>query len=148
VQPKNVEDGLRFLLARNGNKPMRSAADVAVLLTKIAKHWVNAPPEHVTRISRYAKQLMPRGEGLGRKNRLHLAPLRDPANLARLFLQPGKIRKEVEAKKKVLRDDALLMQLAVALSILTYAPLRIGNPSRKAPALDRAQNDRDAGARH
>jgi hypothetical protein len=29
----------------------------------------------------------------------------------------------------VLRDDALLMQLAVALSILTHAPLRIGNLS-------------------
>jgi len=47
----------------------------------------------------------------------------------RLFLLPGKIRKEIEAKKKVLRDDALLMQLAVALLTLTYAPLRIGNLS-------------------
>jgi integrase len=127
VQPNNVEDGLRFLLARNGNKPMRSAADVAVLLAKIAKHWVNAPAEHITRISRYARQLMPRGEGLGRKNRLRLAPLRDEKNLVRLFLLPVKIRKEIEAKKRTTRDDALLMQLAVALSILTYAPLRIGN---------------------
>jgi hypothetical protein len=67
VQPKNVEDGLRFLLSRNGNKPMRSAADVAVLLAKIAKHWVKAPAEHITLICRYAKNLMPRGEGLGRK---------------------------------------------------------------------------------
>jgi hypothetical protein len=61
----------------------------------------------------------PRGDGLGRKNRLRLAPLRDPKNLVRLFLLPGKICKEIEAKKKVLRDDALLMQLAVALLILT-----------------------------
>jgi integrase len=127
VQPKNVEDGLRFLLARNGNKPMRSAADVAVLLAKIAKHWVNAPAEHITLISRFARQVMPRGEGLGRKNRLRLAPLRDEKNLVRLFLLPVKIRKEIEEKKRVTRDDALLMQLAVALSILTYAPLRIGN---------------------
>jgi integrase len=129
VQPKNVEDGLRFLLARNGNKPMRSAADVAVLLAKIAKHWVHAPPEHITLIGRYARNLMPRGEGLGRKNRLRLAPLRDPANLVRLFLLPGKICKKIEAKRRVVRDDALLMQLAVAISVLTYAPLRIGNLS-------------------
>src|SRR5262249_30062060 len=75
------------------------------------------------------REFMPRGEGLGRKNRLRLAPLRDPENLVRLFLLPGKICKEIEAKKKVLRDDALLMQLAVALSVLTYTPLRIGNLS-------------------
>jgi integrase len=129
VQPKNVEDGLRFLLQRNGNKPMRSAADVAILLTKIAKHWVKAPAEHINLIGRYARNLMPRGDGLGRKNRLPLTPLRDPKNLVRLFLLPGKIRKEIEAKRRVIRDDALLMQLAVALSILTYAPLRIGNLS-------------------
>lgn len=129
VQPKNVEDGLRFLLERNRNKPMRSAADVAILLAKIAKHWVKVPREHVELINRYARNVMPRGEGLGRKNRVRLASLRDPKNLARLFLLPGKIRKEIEAKKKVLRDDALLMQLAVALLTLTYAPLRIGNLS-------------------
>src|SRR5262249_41946355 len=81
VQPKNVEDGLRFLLERNGNKPMRSAADVAILLAKIAKHWVKAPREHVELINGYARNLMPRGQGLGQKNRLRLAPLRDPKNL-------------------------------------------------------------------
>ena len=43
VRPKNVEDGLRFLLERHGNKPLRSAADLTVLLRKIAKHWVKAP---------------------------------------------------------------------------------------------------------
>jgi len=127
VQPKHVEDGLRFLLARGGNKPMRSAADVAALLAKIAKHWAKAQPADVAIIKRYAKQVMPRGDGLGRKNRLRLAPLRDPKNLARLFLLPKKIRKGIETKERVLRDDALLMQLAVALLILTYAPLRIGN---------------------
>ena len=129
VQPKHVEDGLRFLLERSDNKPMRSAADVATLLAKVAKHWVKAPPEHVALINRYAKQVMPRGDGLGRKNRLRLAPLRDPKNLACLFLLPKKICREIEAKKRVLRDDALLMQLAVALLILTYVPLRIGNLS-------------------
>jgi integrase len=129
VQPKHVVDGLRFLLERNGNKPMRSAADVATLLGKIAKHWVKSRSEDISLISRYARSVMPRGEGLGRKNRLRLAPLRDPKNIARLFLLPGKIRKDIEAKARTLRDDALLMQWAVALLILTYAPLRIGTLS-------------------
>ena len=129
VRPKHVEDGLRFLLEKNGNKPMRSAADVATLLGKIAKHWVKAPPADIALINRYARNVMPRGEGLGRKNRLRLAPLRDPKNIVLLFLLPRKIRKDIEAKARTLRDDALLMQWAVALMILTYAPLRIGTLS-------------------
>jgi integrase len=127
VQSKSVEDGLRFLLERNDSKPMRSAADVASLLAKIARYWVEAPAEQVALINRYARNVMPRGEGLGRKNRLRIAPLRDPKNLVRLFLLPQKIRKEVEQRTKTTCADALLMQHAVALSILTYAPLRIGN---------------------
>ena len=61
------------------------------------------------------------------KNRRRLAPLRDERNLARLFLLPGKIRKDIKAKSQVTCADALLMQHAVALMILTYAPVRIGN---------------------
>ena len=62
-----------------------------------------------------------RGRGLSTKNRRRLAPLRDERNLARLFLLPGKIRKDIKAKSEVTRADALLMQHAVALMILTYA---------------------------
>jgi integrase len=130
VHPKNVEDGLRFVLNRHGNKPLRSAADLAVLLRKIAKHWVKAPAADVAIIARYAQNLMPKGDGLGTKNRRRLAPLRDARNLVRLFLLPTKIRKEIESRSIVTRERALLMQLAVALIILTYAPLRIGNLAR------------------
>ena len=115
-------------MERNGNKPMRSAGDVAILLAKIARYWVKAPTEHVALINRYARNVMPRGEGLGRKNRLRLAPLRDPKNLCVSFYSQGKFARrssEIRASSR----DALLMQRAVALLILTYAPLRIGNLS-------------------
>jgi integrase len=127
VQPTHVEDGLRFLLGRHGNKPLRSAFDVATLLSKVARHWVGAPIENIDIITRYAKQVRPSAGGMGRKNRERLAPLRDERNLARLFMLPGKIRKQVEARSGSRRDDALLMQHAVALSVLTYAPIRIGS---------------------
>ena len=89
VRPKNVQDGLRFLLGRHGDKRLRSAADHAILLRKIAKYWVKAP-KNAEIIAQFARTLMPKGEGLGAKNRRRLAPLRDVRNLARLFLLPGK----------------------------------------------------------
>jgi integrase len=118
------------VLARHGNKPVRTGFDLAILLGKIAKHWTNAPPEAVSAIRRYAQLVRPRGEGLSTRNRRRLAPLRDERNLARLFLLPRKIRKDIEAKSKVTCADALLMQHAVALMILTYAPVRIGTLAR------------------
>jgi len=127
VDLKHVEDGLRFLLKRNGDKPMSSAADLATLLGKVAKYWVGLPTENVAMIKRYARRVRPQISGLGAKNRERIAPLRDEPNLARLFLLPDKIRKEIENKSNLTRADALLMELAVALMILTYAPIRIGN---------------------
>jgi hypothetical protein len=127
VDPEHVEDGLRFLLARHGNRPLKSAFDLALLLGKVAKHWTRSPPEAVSRIRRLAQKVRPPGEGLSSKNRRRLAPLRDERNLARLFLLPGKIRKEIAGKSEITHTDALLMQHAVALMILTYAPVRIGN---------------------
>jgi len=127
VDLRHVEHGLRFLLKRNGDRPMSSAADLATLLGKVAKYWVCAPVDSVAMINRYARRVRPPIGGLGVKNRMRLAPLRDEQNLARLFLLPPKIRKEVEKKNRCTRADALLMQYAVALMILTYAPIRIGN---------------------
>jgi integrase len=127
VDLKHVEQGLRFLLKRNGDRPMPSAADLATLLGKVAKYWVRAPAESVAMINRYARRVRPSISGLGAKNRKRLVPLRDERNLARLFLLPNKIRKEIEKNCRLTRADALLMQYAVALIVLTYAPIRISN---------------------
>jgi integrase len=127
VEPRHVEDGLRFVLARHGNKPVATAYEMAILLSKVAKHWVKAPAETVELIKRYARNVRPPKEGIAAKNRQRLAPLRDEKNLARLFLLPDKIAQEIEKRESGKRKDALLMQLAVALMILTYAPIRVGN---------------------
>ncbi len=127
VEPKHVEDGLRFVLERHGNKPVPTAFELAILLGKVANHWVKAPTETVEAIRRYARNVCPAKAGIGAKNRQRLAPLRDDKNLARLFMLPNKIWKEIEKRSSGTRKDALLMQHAVALKILTYAPIRIGN---------------------
>jgi integrase len=127
VEPEHVEDGLRFILARHDNKRTPTAFELAALLSKVAKHWVKAPAETVELIKRYARNVRPQKEGIAAKSRQRLAPLRDEKNLARLFLLPAKIWTEIEKRDNGTRKDALLGQLAIALMILTYAPIRVGN---------------------
>jgi integrase len=127
VELQQVEDVLRFVMARHGNKPVTTAFELAILLGKVAKHWVKAPAETIEVIKRYARNVCPVKVGVGAKNRQRLAPLRDEKNLARLFLLPTKIWTEIDKRDNGSRKDALLMQHAVALMILTYAPIRIGN---------------------
>jgi integrase len=126
VEVEHVEQVLRFMLARKGEQKSHNASDMADLLAKVAQHYVKAPAEDVVKIKSFRAKLRPT-PGLSRKNRQRLAPLRDPLNLAKLFMLPDKIRKSVETKATPTRADALLMQHAVALSILTHAPIRIGN---------------------
>jgi hypothetical protein len=62
VDPKHVEDGLRFLLGRHGNRPLKSALDLALLLGKVAKHWAKVPPPRrsaasAARRKRYARRV-------------------------------------------------------------------------------------------
>lgn len=127
VEPQQVEDVLRFVLARNGNKPVPTASELATLLGKVAKHWVKAPVETIERIKRYARNVCPTQAGIAAKNRQRLAPLRDEKNLVRLFILPAKICRAVEERNSGSRKDALLMQHAIALEILTFAPIRVGN---------------------
>jgi integrase len=127
VEPKQVEDVLRFVLARNDNKPMATAFDLGILLGKVAKHWVKASAETIETIKRYAHNVCPAKTGIATKNRQRLAPLRDEKNLVKLLILPGKMCKAAEEKNSGRRKDALLMQHAAALAILNYAPIRIGN---------------------
>jgi hypothetical protein len=81
VEPEHVEDVLRFILARHDNKPVATAFEIAILLGKVAKHWVKAPTETIETIKRYARNVCPAKAGIAAKNRQRLAPLRDEKNL-------------------------------------------------------------------
>lgn len=78
------------------------------------------------KLSRRLRELRERST----KNQDRLAKLKDEANLARLFLLPFVLEKELaKIRKPKRRRDALLMQWTVALCILMFCPLRISSLS-------------------
>ncbi len=126
VQLEYVQRLLRYMRERP-SQPNASAGDMARLLAKIAKHWVKSEPQDVATINRWASRLTPARDGLSVLNRDRLIPFRDEHNLIKLFALPRRIRDAVTGRKTIKRSDALKIQHAVALAILTYCPLRISN---------------------
>lgn len=117
-------------------KGRKTAANMATLLAQIAEQSLaasvcddatrKARQEDISRIKQLSNRLRTTGV-TSDANRTRLAPLKDEANLAKLFLLPFALEREVAKLKSPIRPDALLMQLAVALMILTFCPLRIAS---------------------
>ncbi|ANK82138.1 MAG: hypothetical protein TEF_16080 [Rhizobiales bacterium NRL2] len=121
--------GLRFMIGRFGDKPTEAIHGLAMGMKAIATHHVRVDDGHLKEMRRICQRLNLQVEGLREKNRRRLEQLDDDINLARLLHLPAQLLKE--ASKPGLRDHrrALLLQAAVAIEILLYAPLRIGNLS-------------------
>lgn len=125
-----VKLGLRYLLQRSARRPEMLASLIARLLAQVSKDVVAWPSEaertaNVEALQKISVKLAA-GRGLSKKNRQRLAPLRDQSNLAQLFLLPFALAKPLRSIKVPTSTQALLMQWALALMILTFCPLRIG----------------------
>ncbi len=132
---KMAEPGLRWMTERLGNKRgYAMAANTAILLAQIALNpdskakLTDAEKAANAAVAAELQELASRlhsEKGLSGKNRERLAPLKDEANLAKLFLLPFGLEREIVKSRKTGRRLAILLQWAVALMILTFCPLRI-----------------------
>ena len=125
VQIGAVEKGLRYLACERGKRPL--AAAVATVLLKIAKHHLRRPKKDVDFIAEIAARLAGGRKNLSPRVRAKLAPLKHEGTLARLFLLPAALTRSLLRKATLTPKDAQLFQRALALALLTVAPLRIGS---------------------
>ena len=86
-----------------------------------------SPPRRSRSCGSIARRLAPEQHGLTEKNRRRLRQLDDPRNKALLLHLPGRLRAEAEARGTPDRHGALLMQMAVAIELLTLCLLRRKN---------------------
>ncbi len=130
-----AEPVLKWGIARNGGKRGQvMAANIATLLAQIGQNpdgKSKLDPEEKAANDAVASDLLKlasrlRGvRGLSAKVRSRISPFKDEANLAKLFLFPFALEREVKRSRLRPRVLALHAQWAVALMILTFAPLRI-----------------------
>lgn len=124
VEINAYKDGLRYFLERNGGKPTKTIADLADALKAIARYHLRLDQDHLDRMA--IKRWSVGRRGLTEKNRHLLRQFDDPDNVTALLDLPQKLMGIAERKRNP-RAVALLVQLAVAIEILTMAPIRLGN---------------------
>jgi len=126
VDPEVAKQALRFFLDRLGGKTERVHRH-AVLLTSIAKHWVKADAAAVEQLRGLAHRLAVERTGLTRKNRDRLRPFEDPVHVEALLGLPRRLLADARRNDRGRRIDAVKVALALAIELLTVAPMRIKN---------------------
>ena len=127
VEPENARVALRHLLDRKGGAKGTGLAQQALLLRTIARHWVKADERAVHKLRGFAAGLAPKKEGMVKKNRDRLRQFDLPANVDTLLRLPARVLREVEASNTGSHLDAVRVMFALAVEILTVAPMRVQN---------------------
>lgn len=125
VTPARMEQGLRWMLAQNDGETTASISETGQLLSGIARRYVRLPEEEQKRVDMLAQRIaMKPQQGLTEKNRARLRPLQDPATRRKLLTLPEQLFAQADQKNDF-QSAALLRELAVAVGILLYCPIRV-----------------------
>jgi integrase len=127
VEPVAAETALQVIYQRGGEKVTCRLHGLAYLLVAIARHWVKADAATIEELQKIRADLAPEAVEMTRKNKLRLMQFNDPRLLAALLDLPGKLFDAACRTTAPTKATARLAQLAVAIAILSAAPIRIKN---------------------
>jgi site-specific recombinase XerD len=133
LTPELVKRGMRWFLGRNDGKPSKHIGEIAWALRCYAVKYREPSTETATFFAEVLPKLRQQQTGLSEKNITAMAQFDDPLAVERFLLLPQRLWDLALAKTKTvegrtLRQEAhLLVQSAVAIEILQFAPVRIEN---------------------
>ena len=143
IAPDVVDVAYRYFLVRSGNRLTHGMHENAKLLWTLAKHWAEADEDCLKRLSTLKRKLAPERTGMTRKNRATLRHFEDRALAIDLLKLPDRVFREVGCRRPFKRRDAIECQIALAVGLLTAAPVRAKNLA----AIDLERNLITAGKR-
>jgi integrase len=127
VKPENAKRALRFFWNRAGQVKKESVHQFAILLRSIARYWAKASASDLDVIDGLCRGLAIKNTGLTDKNRQRLRQFDNADNLDALLGLPDRIFRRVRKTDRGGRRDAVRVVCAVAIELLTVAPMRIKN---------------------
>ena len=127
IEPEALKTALNFIWARNGGRKTTQLQGFALTAIKIAKYWVKAPPEQIVALQAIRREVDPKDSGMTARNRARLRQFDDPENVRRLIDLPQAIVRALPRQGPPSYAQALRVQSALAIAILTTAPMRAKN---------------------
>jgi site-specific recombinase XerD len=133
LTPDIVKQGMRWHLARNGQQTTKHIGELAWMLRCYAVKYRTPSPETATFFSEVMPKLREQKTGLSPKNLTAMSQFDEPATVERFLLLPQRLWDKALAASRTVetktpRQEAhLLVQTAVAIEILQFAPMRIEN---------------------
>jgi integrase len=127
VAPDSFRAVLRQLWQQDGRRLTAYTHGVAITLIALAAEWVKVGPEGVATLKAVRKKLGTLPSGLTEKNEALLRTFDDPRLLAELVRLPDRLW--VQARRLNSPQAFVALQTALAVDILTHAPVRMQNLS-------------------
>jgi site-specific recombinase XerD len=128
-----VKQGLRWHLERNGQKVSKHIGEITWALRCYAVKHRTPSAETAAFFAEVMPKLRQQRTGLSEKNLSAMAQFDDPTAVERFLLLPQRLWDLALARTKTVEDGTprkeaqLLVQSAVAIEILQFAPMRIEN---------------------
>jgi integrase len=133
VEPEAIKTALSFFWTRNGKRKTGQIHNFALTAIKIAKYWVDAPPQQIKALQVIRRQIDPGESGMTVRNRARMRQFDDPENVRRLINMPEAVLASLPKLGIVSYTDAVRLQSGLAIAILLLAPMRIKNLSALRP---------------
>jgi integrase len=130
VVPDNFRQGIQFMLDRKEGKVTEALFGLASGIKAIARHYVKVGEGELNQLRRICTRLDQTADRYRKKNKERLDQFDDTRNLMLLLMLPEHLGAKSQKPGPKPRSASLLMQTAIALEILLYCPMRIGNLAR------------------
>ena len=125
--PENFTRILRRRHQTVGGCENRFNGDLARALILVAREWVKVDASVLAELSRLAGKVPTPLPGLTSKNKRFLRQFDDPAALQRLHGLPERLWAELKRDGKLNQRTLAKAQVAIAVAILCYMPIRLQN---------------------
>ena len=126
VSVESFQAMLRYLLNRQGRRSSEALHGLAGALLAVARHHVRVDKETEDRLAKIVKNLDIDASGFRSKTRTRLSAFENDRHVSALLHLPARLLTEAKAAKSTRRRKQLC-EIAIAIEILTFAPLRVSN---------------------